>query len=95
MGRVGERVDAGSWVASNVTVWRKSVLSTALRTGFFAAIAAWILIQSSRRLNSSAANVAVNSSKTVKDTPPVLTFSNTWQTASFGDCLPSRIVGTR
>ncbi len=40
--------------------------------------------QSRRRLKLSAAKMAVTSSKTVSVTPPVLTFSKTWQTASLG-----------
>ena len=47
-----------------------------------------------RRSNSSAANVAVRSSKTVRVTPPVFTFSNTWQTASRGVSRLSSITGS-
>ena len=37
--------------------------------------------------------MAVTSSKTVSVTPPVLTFSKTWQTASLGVFRSSSIVG--
>ena len=49
--------------------------------------------QSSRSGKSSIAKIAVTSSKTVRETPPVLTFSKTWQTASLGVSLSNRITG--
>ena len=54
-----------------------------------------LVSQSRRRLKLSAAKIAVTNSNTVNVTPPVLTFSKTWQTASFGVFLSSSIVGMR
>src|SRR6202035_4789404 len=73
-----------------VIAWRKWVFWTPRRT-FLLAIAACtpstfrsaLPYQSSRRRKFSAAYVAVRSSKALRTTPPVFTFSNTWQTASF------------
>jgi hypothetical protein len=72
---------------------RKSTFSTDRSTGRFSNSASRTA-QSSFSRKLSLANVAVSNSNTFSGTPPVLTFSNTVHTASFGVPLCSRMTGT-
>jgi hypothetical protein len=70
---------AGAIIAGGATIARSHWLAwagaggLAVRTSSAATVS-----QCCRRSNSSAAKVAVRSSNTVRVTPPVFTFSNTW-----------------
>ena len=54
---------------------------------------AFLSSQSFLSSKSSIAKIAVTNSKTVRETPPVFTFSKTWHTASLGVSLPKLITG--
>ena len=80
-------------VARRVTACRKSVLSSVLLI-LRRCNSSWRACQSSLSRKFSAANVAVSNSKTLSGTPPVLTFSKTVHTASFGVPFVRTITGT-
>ena len=94
MGIVGSKPPHGmpADVRSKVIDVKKSVAVTFLNIRWLFSFSL-IASQSFLSSKSSAAKVAVTSSKTESATPPVFTFSNTWQTASFGIALSNVMTG--
>ena len=77
---------------SNVQAVRKSVAEVTERISSLKYLF-FLSSQSLRSSKLSIAKIAVTNSKTVSDTPPVFTFSKTWQTASLGVSLSNVITG--